>query len=399
VTGRRGRSHRSNRALMRPSDTFVVDAACRGSCMRHRHARVSDPARAPHDLDEQVQGRQCRATMRGASPTASRYGAVVLRGGRGEAAARDASRRASLPVASPLPCAHVFVAHPSPHPRVLVPPQGLQAKAETHRSEQDFMEFIRKFQEGEVFPYREQLRKNTGEIRPSSLPRGGRHARRPHARLQLRCRPACTMPRCVCAHARVRRARGGRTRGTRCAGLAYVLQRTGFAPDAGVRVPADQWRSVQCGRVPHAHGRARRLARCRRHTPVATGLARFSRMACLLREPCLPCPVAVLADSAVRLSEADASVALPRPPPARTRTQRWQPCTSTGSKSTWTTCKPSTRSCTTNCAIILRRSCLSSSLLPKRFSLPPRHAAYLRVLSTATSPMRTSLAPSVSSVL
>jgi hypothetical protein len=39
--------------------------------------------------------------------------------------------------------------------------QGLN-REEQHRSEKDFVDFIRKFQEGEVFPYREQLRKNTG---------------------------------------------------------------------------------------------------------------------------------------------------------------------------------------------------------------------------------------------
>jgi hypothetical protein len=32
------------------------------------------------------------------------------------------------------------------------------------------MEFIRKYQEGEIFPYREQLRKNTGFC-PSLLPK------------------------------------------------------------------------------------------------------------------------------------------------------------------------------------------------------------------------------------
>jgi len=55
--------------------------------------------------------------------------------------------------------------------RVCLPPrQGLQAREEQHRSEQDFMEFIRKYQEGEIFPYREQLRKNTGFC-PSLLPK------------------------------------------------------------------------------------------------------------------------------------------------------------------------------------------------------------------------------------
>lgn len=38
------------------------------------------------------------------------------------------------------------------------------ASEEHHRSEQDFQDFIRKFQEGEIFPYREQLRKNTGDV-------------------------------------------------------------------------------------------------------------------------------------------------------------------------------------------------------------------------------------------
>jgi hypothetical protein len=54
--------------------------------------------------------------------------------------------------------------------RVGLPPrQGLQAPEKQHASEQDFMEFIRKYQEGEIFPYREQLRKNTGFC-PSLLP-------------------------------------------------------------------------------------------------------------------------------------------------------------------------------------------------------------------------------------
>lgn len=43
------------------------------------------------------------------------------------------------------------------------------ASEEHHRSEQDFQDFIRKYQEGEIFPYREQLRKNTGIPRLRSL--------------------------------------------------------------------------------------------------------------------------------------------------------------------------------------------------------------------------------------
>lgn len=44
--------------------------------------------------------------------------------------------------------------------RITFSEQGLN-REEQHRSEQDFSDFIRKYQEGEVFPYREQLRKNT----------------------------------------------------------------------------------------------------------------------------------------------------------------------------------------------------------------------------------------------
>jgi len=42
--------------------------------------------------------------------------------------------------------------------------QGLN-REDQHRSETDFSDFVRKFQQGEVFPYREQLRKNTGKLR------------------------------------------------------------------------------------------------------------------------------------------------------------------------------------------------------------------------------------------
>ena len=41
--------------------------------------------------------------------------------------------------------------------------QGLSEREEHYHNEQEFQDLIRKFQEGEVFPYREQLRKNTGE--------------------------------------------------------------------------------------------------------------------------------------------------------------------------------------------------------------------------------------------